>query len=54
MIELDGHADAVPLRDSEALGKVVGVQEHVTVRQERALGETGRAGGELQVDRVVR
>ena len=53
MIKRHGDADAILLAVAEALADEEAVVDEVVVRQRRALGEAGRAGGVLDVDRVV-
>src|SRR5207248_7403444 len=52
---VEGHryADPVLLRIAKDLADEVGVVEDIVVRQRRTLGEAGRPGGVLNVDRVV-
>src|SRR5438105_7416586 len=53
MIKGHGDADAVVLAVAQALSDEEAVVDEVVVRQRCALGKAGRAGGVLNVDRVV-
>ena len=54
MIERHRHADAVVGRVAQPLAGVIGVHQHVAVREHRPLGQAGRSRGELDVVDVRR
>jgi hypothetical protein len=53
VIEGDGNAEPVIGTEAEGLSAEVAVVEDVVVRERGAFGSTGRAAGELDVDRIV-
>jgi hypothetical protein len=54
MIERHRNADPVVLGVAEHLGDEPAVVEDVVVRERRALGKAGGAGGVLDVDDIVK
>ena len=54
MVERHRHADAILGRVTQPLARVIGVHEHVAMREHRALGQAGRPRGELDVVDVGR